>query len=142
MASSFFPASGCVYAPTGTGTGAYAVSGIKSQVPVLITGAALTDSDIITPKICLNGKRIIYVFGRDFGDVAVMGLALLGEGGSAAFANLRANVDSRRLSAGGSGATYLSTPLGGYRLFIVGFGLSAPDADYQIQPFVIHGKLA
>lgn len=139
--ASFFPAAGCVYSPTGSGSGAYALTGLQSGVPILIQGATLNDTDIVLPTVCLNGLRLVYAFGRDFGEVGVNGMALLGEGGKGQVDTLKSYVDGRRTSSSGS-AVYLSTPVGGYRIFVIGFGLGMPDSDYQIQPFVIYGKIS
>lgn len=136
----FFPAAGCVYSPTGTGAGAYALSGLRSSVPILITGGQVMDTDLILPVVCLNNIRIMYSFGANFGDAAVSGIALLGAGGSNKAESLKSYVDGKRTSGAGSQA-YLSTPLGGFKVYVTGFSLGAPDSDFQIQPFVIACKL-
>ncbi len=138
--SQFFPSSGCVYAPAGTGAGAYALSGLQSSVPILITGAQVMDTDLILPVVCLNGVRIVYAFGQNFGEAGVNGLALLGSGGANNAESLKSFVDGKRTSAGGTTA-YLSTPLGGFKVYVTGLSLGSPDSDFQIQPFVITCKL-
>ena len=140
MSATFFPAAGCVYRPANGGSGAYKLSGLRSSAPTIITGAQVSDTDITLPVVCLNGKTLIYSFGRNFGEASVQGMALLGPGGSLDLSSLQSYVDSRRASGNGS-QVYLSTPLGGFKVFVVGFGLGAPDSEYQIQPFVIYCKI-
>ena len=45
-------------------------------------------------------------------------------------------------TSSGKGAVTFSTPLGGYRVFVTGFGMAPPDAEYNIQPFSVIFRIA
>lgn len=129
----------CVYAVKRQATGAgYALAGLRSAPPIIIQGATFSDRDLVLPVNCLNGKRFLYAFGKQFGSGTLLGVALLGMTG---VPNLNLYVQALRTSSGANKAT-LSTPLGGYRVFVTGFGLGMPDVDYNIQPFSVDFTIA
>ena len=131
--------SNCVYVVSRSASGSgYALAGLTSSPPIIIQGAQFNDHDIVLPINCLNRKRFIYSFGKQFGDGVLVGVALLGMQGRV---NLARSVDSLRTSSGRGLAT-LSTPLGGYRVYVTGFGVSQPDPEFNLQPFSVTFKIA
>lgn len=132
-------AAGCVYSVPRQATGSgYALAGLRSSPPIIIQGAQFSDTDILLTVNALNGKRFAYPFGKQFGDGALMGTALLGMAGNI---NLVRYIDGKRTSSG-NGPTTLSTPLGGYRVMITGFGMAPPDPEFNLQPFSVLFKIA
>lgn len=133
-----FGSSNCVYAVSRQAAGSgYALAGLRSSPPLIIQGATFSDHDIVLPVNCLNRKRFLYSFGKQFGDGALQGMAMLGMGSL----NLVRMVDNLRTSSGNGQAT-LSTPLGGFRVFVTGFGMAPPDPEFNLQPFSVMFKIA
>ncbi len=88
MPIDFLSTRGCVYvvkAPSGGGNvNGYALSGFPKNTtyPILLTNAAVTNSDLFLPAATLNNHKVIYTFGEDFGNVVVNGAVFLGPVGS------------------------------------------------------------
>lgn len=77
----------------------------------------------------------MYNFGKSISPGVISGLALLGYGYGVS--GLSRAVEALRTSSG-SGLTSLSTPLGGWRVFVTGFSMGEPDHEFNLQPFGIH----
>lgn len=146
----FYPARGCVYTMSdGSGSGGsgyYALEGFEgssASSPVLIQGADLTDRDSIQPVLGLGGEKLVYVFGKTFGSVQIVGQVLLGPAGttSSGLQRVQQFFNQHRSANKGKPVT-LSTPGGGYKIHLVGFGLASPDPEYHIQPFMFFGLIA
>lgn len=142
----FASAKGCVYVPNAVaGAGFYALDGLSgggASSPIMILNAGVNDTDIVLPVATLNNKKILYTFGRGFGNVAVNGMILLGPNGkSANLGTLLGWFGSHRASAGG-GAVNLSFPGGAYKIYVVGMVLSEADPQFNIQYFQIAGLIA
>ncbi len=134
-----FCSNGCVYAvPRQASGGGYALAGLKSAPPIILQGVSMSDTDIVLPVSTLSGRRFLYEFGKAIGQGQMSGIALLGCGGVSSFSRM---VDNMRVSSG-KGKVTLSTPLGGYRVFVTGFGMAPPDAEYNLQPFSILFNIA
>jgi len=134
-----FGSSNCVYAVSRQAAGSgYALDGLFSAPPLIIQGATFSDQDIVLAINCLNKKRFLYSFGKQFGDGALQGVAMLGMSGNL---NLARMVEGMRTSSG-SGLSSLSTPLGGFSVFVTGFGMSPPDPEFNLQPFSVMFKIA
>ena len=148
MSQIFASCRGAVYTSgSGGGGGWYKLEGLSSSsvtTPILLQGAQLTDSDQVLPVSALGNVKILYPFGQNFGDVQVTGNVLVGPvaGGGAAFNTVVQFFQNNRVTQRLSPVS-LSIPGGkAYKIYIVGLGLSEPDAQYHIQPFLIHGMLA
>lgn len=46
--------------------------------PIILTNFHLKFKDYVTPVDCLDDLRILYSFGKTFGEVSIMGVAFLG----------------------------------------------------------------
>lgn len=129
----------CVYTfPRDAAGSGYQLAGLQSSPPLVIQGATFQDTDIVLPINTLTKERFLYSFGKNFDGGYLQGVALLGAGGAS---GLSRYVDSIRTANGGK-ATTLSTPLGGYRVFVTGFGMAVPDAEFNMQPFSVMFKIA
>lgn len=137
--ATYLPARGCIYKTGKGGHGAYSLSGLQGP-NLIITGAPGLDQDAIQPVLGLGGKKTIYTFGSGYGQIQITGLVLLGPNGRDS-PNLQGFFDSKRVANGGNGVN-LSFPGGGYRVYLTGFALGTPDAEYCIQPFGFHALIA
>jgi len=53
----------------------------KKQTPytaILFTGYSLNETEIVAKNACLNDQRVMYTFGKGFGDITVNGEILIG----------------------------------------------------------------
>ena len=144
MAKNFFASRGCVYAvPTDSGKKLYNLEGFKTggtdKSVVLLTGLELVARDLIMPVNTTVNFQVLYVFGRDFGNVQVSGEILLGADASAAKVN--AVVSWFEANRVGSKSTPVKFSLGdkAFKLYLHGMILGTPDAQYNIQPFAFIG---
>lgn len=134
-----FASNNCVYAVPKQAVGSgVALAGLSAGPPILLRGVSLNDSDINLPVTTLSGRRFLYNFGKQISPGVISGIALLGYGQSVT--SLSKAVEALRTSSG-SGLTSLSTPLGGWRVFVTGFSVSEPDHEFNLQPFGIHINL-
>lgn len=143
MSTLFKSTQGCVYAVTrGQSTGFYQIRGFPTggNPPILLIGADLVQHDINMPVTTLSSDKLIYVFGQDISDIRINGLALLGPSGQSGSGANMAQVfkwfSANRIS-NGANTVALSVPGNGYMIYVTGMGLSQPDPEFNIQPFVI-----
>ncbi len=139
---------GCVFTPSGAGGGGgwYKLAGLSSSAsaPILIVGAQTTDSDIIMPVTALGGIKICYTAGKAFGNVQITGAVLAGSSSTngAAVNTVLEYFEKNRVSVSKTSVN-LSVPGGrGYKIYLHGLGLAEPDAQYNVQPFILHALLA
>lgn len=146
MSSQFIPAKGCVFVPQRReGQGWYRLEGLESggENPIILVGAQLTDSDVVFPTVALGGLQVVVVFGRQIGDVQIIGNVLCGEDGTggSSFGRVKSFFEGKRVSASKSPVS-LSLPGGlNYKICLHGLGLSEPDGQYNIQPFILYGMI-
>ena len=112
--------------------------------PVILTGVQLNDQDLVLPVVTLDGFRIMYTFGEDFGSLNIVGMALLGAAGSngTAIKNVQNWFTANRVSRK---EDTISVSLGGggsYEVYVTGLTIAEADTNFHIQPFVIVGRIA
>lgn len=110
--------------------------------PVLLQSVTIEDKVVNLPVVTLDGVRILYVFGKAWGDISVGGLALLGAGGSGSAladvvgwfkANSVENEDK---------VVSVSLPGGvAYKFYATALSIGDPDPEYQFFPFTVYGKI-
>lgn len=135
-----FPSNACVYAVNvrnATGAG-YALAGLRSAPPIIVTGADFGAADLVQAVHTLGKKQFLYEFGKAVTDGSLQGIALLGYSGAS---GLTGFVNSIRTSRNQGGVS-LSTPFGGFKVHVTGWRLGTADAEYNLQPFGIPFKLA
>jgi len=142
----FASAKGCVYVPNAVaGAGFYSLDGLgggANSSPIMILNGGVNDTDIVLPVSTLNNKKVLYTFGRSFGNVTVNGMILLGPNGkSATLGSLLGWYQSNRTSGGG-GTVNFSFPGGAYKLYVVGLVISEADPQFNIQYFQVAGLIA
>lgn len=148
--ASFFAARGCVYevkTPAEGGTGFYSLEGLSSGnqggSALLIQGVDILSQDIIQPVNTLEDMKIIYEFGTDFGNATIIGEILMGpKGGSnQSFKSVVDYFKNKRISKTKT-SVRLSTPGGGYNVFLKGLQIGAIDPALHVQPFAFIGIIA
>lgn len=149
MGQLFLCTRGTVIRTGSSTTGAYRIDGLAlrdGDYPIIIDGVDISESDMVMPVALLGGKKILYSFGEDFGDVTINGRVLLGpvDRGTASerLVSLIRWFRANRVSAS-------KTPIKvsilheskSVRVYVVGMKMGAPDPQYNIQPFTIIGLL-
>jgi len=146
---SYFPTRGCVYTvqDEGGGSGLYNLPGISDLkgegYAVLLNGADLGDEDLVFPVSTINGTKILYVFGENFGNVHIAGQALMGEAKSSShvLSRIIAWFQEHRVSKS-KRAINFSMDGQGYQLYITGLVVGAADPEFNIQNFAIVAMIA
>lgn len=86
MANSIFATRTEVYMlqSGGGGSGRFSLEGFESvfktgkgEPPVMITGISYGENDVILPVVALDDKRILYTFGKNFGQFSLHGTIYL-----------------------------------------------------------------
>ena len=129
-------------------TGAANIAKAKNaaaMVPVLFTGVQISQQDVVGRTLCMDNIKILYSFGRNFGDVAITGEILLGNFDDASKAQTTIKNFSDffwqyRVS------NYLlpvtvSLLKETYLVYLEGLSIGAIDPQTHIMPFMMHGTL-
>lgn len=110
--------------------------------PIILNTLTVDDKIVNMPVLTLDSVRILYVFGKAWGDITVGGLALLGKGGTGdALAKVvewfKANSVEKE-----DKEVSVSLPGGAsYRFYVTALGIGDPDVEYQFFPFSVYGKI-
>lgn len=148
MPEQFISTKGCVIVPSRKDSqGWYRLDGLDSgseEAPILVLGAQVADTDIVFPMTAIGDIQIVTVFGRKIGDIQILGTVLCGTADTQgdSFGEVVQFFQANRVSKK-MGPTRLSMPGGSnYNVLIHGLGLSQPDGQYNVQPFIIYGMIA
>lgn len=131
---------------SGSGSAAFKLSPDLSgsaSSPILLQSINVDQKVINLPVVCLDNARIMYVFGKDFGDIAVGGLALLGKGGTGPALSEVVAFYKKNAAANGNSTT-VSVSLPGnasYKFYLLGLVISDPNPELQYFPFMLTGKI-
>lgn len=119
-----------------------ALNGSDSS-PVLLQSVSIENSIIHTPVVCLNNTRILYVFGKNFGDISVGGMAMLGKGGSGkALSKVIQYYEANLTTGDGKKVVKISLPGNKhYKFNLLGMRVSEPNSELQYFPFTLIGKI-
>jgi len=146
-----FSTRGCVFhVPMGagpSGEGFYSVEGLSHgtrssniYAPILIKGVPHEDKDIIAPVTTLNGKQIIYRFGKGLGNVSIEGELLLGPGGHTdTYGDLVTFFEENRVAVRDEPVT-VSMPGGrGIKVYLQRLSIARVDPNHHTQDFIFVG---
>ena len=117
--------------------------GGSSTSPIILQSINVDTKVINLPVVCLNDTRILYVFGKDFGDISVGGLAMLGKGGTgSALAQVVSYYKDNAAVDGGAKPVSVSLPGNvSYKFYLLGLVISDPNPELQYFPFMLTGKI-
>ena len=112
----------------------------------LFTGYALNEQEIVAKNACLNDQRIMYTFGKGFGDIAVNGEILMGapQSSGQAEADLLDFYEKHRVSKAKKETLKLSIASQSKILpfYLVGVSIMGYNVDMEILTFRLVGVLA
>lgn len=148
MSLDFRAARGCVYSVGKQGgKGFYSLSPTLQSAAgggaILMDGIDGGESDSIFQVKTLDRKKFIYVFGEDFGEVSIRGIALLGKasGGGAAFGAVKSYFDNNRVASKNSPVTISMPGATAMRCYLHQLSVGAPDAQFHAQPFIFRASV-
>ena len=144
MDRTLFSVKGCYYLVSGTPGGYWAVSqSISAACPVLLMDANITGRDMVAKTVCFNNTRVAAVTSKDFGNIMVSGIALLGPVTSSATfeGSFQSWWNGARVSNGGGTAMVSSLGGGAHRFLLETSTIGKVDDQYNIQHFSFGGSL-
>ncbi len=140
---------GCVYlaGDGGPGSGFYQLDPPlrgEKDAPIILEGADGLDEDIVNPKVTLGGRKILYVFGEDFGSVAINGLALLGTSDKrgAVFRKVASYFKEHRVHKSRTPVSLSYPGDVAQKIYLTQMIVSRPDPEFHIQVFQLKGVTA
>ena len=142
MAEILVPARGCVYVPRNTrgGQGFYALSpNLRGDqtAPILIEGVDGLEGDLAVPVATMDERKILYVYGEDFGNVAISGMVLLGkaEQNGDAFRKVVSYFNDHRVGVSLKPVSLSYPGKVAQKVFLTHLVVAKPDPQFHIQMF-------
>ena len=116
----------------------------NSKWAILFTGYTITEQEILSKSACLEDKRVMYSFGKGFGDISITGEALLGNSKSKANfeSTLKEFYESNRLSQNPVPLKLSVIGTNVFEFYLVGVNVAGYNSNYEILPFSLVGVLA
>ncbi len=145
---------GTIYLVEGKGEGKYKLdpeispkskggAGDTLEYAILFTGYTLNEQEITAKASCLNDQRVMYSFGKGFGDIAIIGEILCGnpadQGGGQKiiqdyYEDNRVHVLEDTVTLSASDATY--------EFYLTGLSILQYNVNLEILGFRLTGTLA
>ena len=146
-AETFLAGRGCVYVVGEKKAGIYRVEGLSDIQGesggghVLIMSVHPIEQDLVLQHISINGKKILYTTGKDFGGLRITGEVLLGREAGDIVSRVQQWFDEVRI---GVSDEPVNVSAGGQakKAYLVSFGLAEANAEYNTVGFTIDGLTA
>jgi hypothetical protein len=151
MASQLFLQSkGCLYIVKRGDSRGYSLkpelSSGNDEYPILLRNAALSDSDVVLPVSTLDKKKILYTFGRAFGDVMIAGTVFLGPAGNPqdGLSKVIEYMEKHGVGRADKPAPVMFSMPGtkGYKIYLVGLKIMEADPELNLHNFQLVGVIA
>jgi hypothetical protein len=117
----------------------------KENAACIITGYSLNETEITSKIACLNDQRVLYSFGKAFGEIHVSGELLLGEAGkttdSSMEYDLRDYYDKNRVSKLDDSIGFSAGKTLTMDFFLTGLSIANYNLEFEILPFTLVGTL-
>ena len=142
MSETFLAARGCVYVVGDRRAGIYRVEGLSDiQGHVLITSVSPVEADLVLQHISINGKKILYTTGSDFGGLSIIGEVLLGAEESDIMARVEQWFNQVRI---GNSDNPVNVSVGGEakKAYMVTFGWGEANPELNTVNFSVQGITA
>ena len=146
--TSFFPSRGCVYTFSQSGAspkGFYALQPALTGAdgsPILLTGIAIEEKDIVAAKVTMSGYKVLFSFGPDFGNAVISALVLLGSPDAGAGQGLGAAINYFETNRVSKNQTPITASLPGnvaYMIYLTSLAVGDPDPKYNVLPIRFTG---
>mgnify|MGYP001461555970 CR=1 FL=1 len=119
------------------------------KIPVYLTSIDVSDYDITGKVVCLNDKRVLYEFGKGFGQIAISGEILIGTPAESTHTHGKLKpiikfFNSKRVSAPGGKAplTISAGKLGGkFKFYLTTFSFGQIRPEIGLINFQLSGDL-
>jgi hypothetical protein len=145
MSNVFYACRGSVVQVTGAKANGYSIDPFMTgttESPVLLSGISLNTNDIISPLVTLDGYKILYSFGKGFGDVRIILTVLLGAYASGFGNGLKAVIEYFNTYRISSTDKPVKVSLGeniAYSAYLTGLAVGEVDPKFNIQHIIIGG---
>ena len=144
MSETFLAARGCVYVVGEKKAGIYRVEGlsdIQGGGHVLINSVNPVEKDLVLQHISINGKKILYTTGRDFGGLSITGEILLGSEESDIVSRVEQWFEQVRIGVSDEPVN-VSTGGEAKKAYLVVFGLAEVNPEFNTVGFTVQGITA
>lgn len=145
MANNFLSSRGAVYKAISSKASKFKITPdfreSNEKYATIFTGYNLQEQEIVAQAACLNDLRVMYTFGKGFGNISVNGEMLLGapEANSAIESSLYDYYNTNRVSKL-KGPISISLGAGGsINFFLIGLNINQYNVDYELLPFTLQG---
>ena len=114
-----------------------------AECPIILDGPDSEDRDSVFAAATLDDKEFIYTFGKDLGNMAIMGRVLLGrsDGSRRGLQPLLTFFDTYRLSNYGKPISLSYPGDAATRFVLTSLAVGRPDPQFHIQAFSLRGIL-
>jgi hypothetical protein len=111
---------------------------------IIITGYSMKETEITAKTACINDKRVMYSFGKGFGDMTINCEALLGaQASKCKFENwIEREYEQARLNSAGGTPAQLSAAGVAIQFHITGLQIGGYIPELEILPFAWIGVLS
>lgn len=108
-----------------------------AHAPILLDGVDGGERDAIFPTATLDRKKYLYVFGDDFGEISIRGVALLGMSstGGRTFSIVYNYFQANRVSNRSAPITVSLPGTAHMKCHIHQMAIGSPDHQFHAQPF-------
>lgn len=145
-------ARGTIYLVTGKGTAKYKIepSLFEAGEPdnpdyaILFTGYTFMEQEVVAKVSCLNDQRVMYSFGKGFGDLSILGEVLCGNYKAAKGAEkvLSEYYEENRVHSLEAPIKFSGPENFAKEFYLVGMQIMQYNTAYEILSFRLNGVLA
>jgi hypothetical protein len=147
MAKNFLSSRGAVYKAISGKVNKFKITPdfrkTSGKYATLFTGYNIAEQEIVAQAACLNDLRVMYTFGKGFGNIQVTGEMLLGapEANSSIESSLYDYYNKNRVSKLKAPISISLGAGGSIKFFLIGLNINQYNVDYELLPFNLQGVI-
>lgn len=147
----YLPGKGCCLQVKKGGKSAYAIDGFPTAESagtlIVIDNIIPKEGDIVTPVEAVDNYRILYTFGKSFGQIFIRGRLCIGatahaKNGDRLVAVLQQWFEENRVSTKMAPVNVSIAAGKAYKVYLIDMTLEGADAEFNILPFSFTGAIA
>ena len=148
MATNFLSSRGAVYKAIDSGDSRYAINPDfrvnGEKFATILTGYNVQEQEIVAQAACLNDLRVMYTFGKGFGNIQITGEMLLGapEAQSSIEGALFGYYETNRVSVKKKPLTLSISGGGSIPFYLIGISVNQYNLELELLPFSLTGVVA
>ena len=147
MAKNFLSSRGAVYRAVKSKASKFKITPdfreTNEKYATIFTGYNLSENEIVAQAACLNDLRVMYTFGKGFGNIQVNGEMLLGapEANSSIESALYDYYNTNRVSKLKEPISISLGAGGSIKFFLIGLNINQYNVDFELLPFSLVGVI-